>query len=196
MPEKNSATARYIKGGFILLKSQILASITSFVIYLVAFLFLTKNNSFGLALYSICSMIATFLFIYSDAFKIAKDDLKASHNYEHYPLKGAVLEIVPALITTIIIVVWQLIYIPSFHALALQNSMANIVFLIIQTVFVGFTFPFRGFMQMNQNHISLISYFLIYLVPLLSSIGGYFAGTRDFYLYNKFIHPLIYKKKK
>ena len=159
MPEK-ATTARYIKGGFILLKSQVLASITSFIIYLLAFLFLTKN-AVGFAIYSTFSMIAIFLFVYSDAFKIAKDDLKPHHKYSHYPLKGAALEIVPVIITTIIIVAWQLVHTSLFRSLAYQNSIVNTILVIIQAIFVGYTFPFHGYTSFLPKQIYLLLAYIL-----------------------------------
>lgn len=192
--QKSTPIGRHIKGGFILLKAELMASILSFFIYAVAFMFL-KMESVWMIVYSVVSMLASFLFVYADASKIAQDDIKSHHQYEHYPLKGLVMGIVPLIVTALLILLWQMTYLPFFHSLIGKSQIASSVFMIMQTIFVGYTFPFRAFMSIVNNHVNWWAYLLIFLWPLMSGTVGYIAGIYHFSIYHKIFFPFVYKKK-
>ncbi len=191
---KTSAAA-YIKGGFVLLKSQVMAAILSFFLYAVAFMFL-KVNSIWMVLYSIVSTLACFLFVYADAYRLAENDLKPQSGAKIFPLKGWVFSLVPFAVTALITLLWQLIYLSPIQDNIATSSAASNIFLIMQTVFVGYTFPFRGFMNIADNHINWWAYLFIFLWPMMSAVVGYFAGLKKFSIYQKIIYPFLYKKKK
>ncbi len=190
-----SIVKRYIKDGMKLVGNYLMAVAAQIILFLIAFLSFIDNQVL-MIIYCSIFIIVVFGFVYTAAARIAKRDLKPYYNVSHFPSRGFLIGLIPAALTTILIILWQLVYIPSFLDMAKYGGIPNYLYMADQFVFVIYTFPFNAFMQIDGNHITWYSYIMIYLIPYLASGLGYWAGNRNFSFYDKYIFRLIFKVKK
>ena len=189
-----SASKRYFLDGMKMVGNYLMAVASAVILFLVAF-FSFINNQVLMTIFCSFFILVVFGFVYTAAARVARHDVKPYYDVSHFPARGFVIGLIPAAFTTLLVILWQLAYIPSFLDLAKYGGLPNYIYLADQFVFVIYTFPFNAFMKLDGNIITWYSYVMIYLIPYLACGLGYLAGYRNFSFYDQYIYKLIYKGK-
>ena len=189
-----SASKRYFLDGMKLVGTYLMAVASAVILFLVAF-FSFINNQVLMTIFCSFFILVVFGFVYTAAARVARHDVKPYYDVSHFPARGFVIGLIPVAFTTLLVILWQLAYIPSFLDLAKYGGLPNYIYLADQFVFVIYTFPFNSFMKLDGNIITWYSYVMIYLIPYLACGLGYLAGYRNFSFYDQYIYKLIYKGK-
>lgn len=185
---------RYFLDGMKIVGNYLMAVASAVILFVVAF-FSFINNQVLMTIFDSFFILVIFGFVYTAAARIARHDLKPYYSIKHFPMRGFLVGLVPVAVTSLLVLLWQLAYIPSFLELAKYGGLPNYIYLADQFLFVIYTFPFNAFMKLDGNIITWYSYAMIYLIPYLACGLGYLAGYRNFSFYNKYVYKLIFKVK-
>ena len=124
---------------------------------------------------SIVFILVYFGMMYTCAKKYAVQDCKS-----YTPLKPSMIK---AFLLGCFVSVWTLavylIFKASWAVFAVDGAVTNLVGLVINFVFMYWTFPFYGIMNISAETITWYSEILIFAVPVLAAVLGYFAGCKN-----------------
>lgn len=166
------------------------------IISLVAFLFgilifpAAITRPVGKIIFSVVATLMYALSIYSSAYECYNRDSKSYTDESPFMLKGLVIA-VPLLIVTVII---YALYFLSWRFMSIEGVIVGASGWINNFLFLIWTFPFNGFLDLANGVMSWYGYVIIAVIPLISSTLGYLAGFYGFDLSGK-INQLIYEKK-
>lgn len=141
-------------------------------------------------LFSIICTAIYFVMMMSCAQRIAEHDRQDWSEETAYPLKGFVLAIAPVLTTFIL---WA-IYFFTWNCLAIDNSVYGLSGTLYNIIFTVWTFPFNGIMGLYQGYMMWYGHVLIYAVPALAVIAGYWLGYRKIRLEDR-LDSMMYEKE-
>lgn len=168
-------------------KSQIMALILAPTVFLMIL-----SSRTGQYIMSIAFSIMYGIFIYSDAYNIAKSDIKSYSQHKPYIAKGIVM-VLPLLAVTAVLL-WFYNY-SYTHVFADYDTQMK-VSLAAKLMFRGWNFVFDGFRAAADLSISYFYTALIFMFMPLFSFLGYWAGINKYEFGYKFFNGLVYKKEK
>lgn len=140
---------------------------------------------------SVILCIIYFAEIYSKAWICAERDNKSYTTTFPYPFKGTVLSIG---ILILCFILW-LLYKFTWTFLTIDGYIHSYTGFLYNVLFVLNTIMFTGFSAPKTGNTALYVQLLMYLLPVVASTIGYFAGTKGFMITEKLM-PFIYEKKK
>jgi len=178
-----------LKQSFNIIKTHALISFVAFLLGILIFPS-AITNSFGKIIFSVIATIVYILSIYNSAYEIYSRDNKSYTQESPFKLKGLLMG-VPLLILTIII---YTLYFFSWRFMTIDGIIVGASGWINNFLFLIWSFPFTGFINLANGTMNLYGYVIVALIPLISSFLGYFAGFYGFDL-NAKINQLIYEKK-
>lgn len=172
MRDSMKITTGYQFGHFLLI--HLGAAGVSFVFQMVAFWYF-MDRPFWKELLSAVFIIVYFGILYTCAKKYGKQDTKP-----YTPLKKSYLRafLLGGFISLCTLALYSIFKI-SWHFLAVDGAMTNFWGLTINFVFIYWTFPYHGIMNLNADVMTWYSGLLILIVPVLSSVLGYIAGCKN-----------------
>ncbi len=178
-----------IKQSFDVIKAHALISLVAFLFGVLIFP-AAITSPVGKIIFSVVATLMYALSIYNSAYEAYNRDSKSYTEESPYKLKGLVIA-VPLSIATAII---YALYFISWRFMSIDGIITGASGWINNFLFLIWTFPFNGFLDLSNGAMNWYGYIIIAVVPLISSTLGYLAGFFGFDLSGK-INKLIYEKK-
>ena len=134
------------------------------------------TNDVGSVIYSAVAVIIYFFAVYNKAYDTAKRDMKSFTPEQPYPLKGLLL---PVGIIVLSIIIY-ILYFVSWRFMSIDGTIVRVSGWINNFLFIIWSFPYTGFMELKNGYMSLSGHLLLYIVPIVASFLGYFAGYKNY----------------
>lgn len=155
---------------------------------LVAFWWFLAQRTWNLV-YSMIFTVVYFMVLYSKAWRTATYDKHPHVKTKSYPWKGLLLAL-----GVVLSILFAWILMRMTWILPHDETKINIVGMVLNAVFVLWTYPFNGIQCVYQGGIHWYAHIIMYGVPILACTIGYFAGYHEVRITDK-ITPLFYEKK-
>lgn len=150
-----------------------------------------QNHPVAATIISMLFLLFEFSQLYSAAFEAAEFDKRPYTKNKSVPWKGIYLPAVILLFTLMLYVLYRIAWIYGGGSDGLQNLKS----VAMNVPFVLWTIVYDPFLKLNLGHARAAGMAVLFLLPVVASGLGYYAGYRDFSVTEKFM-PFIYDKKK
>lgn len=147
------------------------------------------EGAFG-KIFSFVGLVCYLVSIYNSGVNCAQADKRTVSPLSPHPAKGFVLPFFLLIFNALIIFMYKYAWSVAGDGEFLRQGWA--VFLNMLSVF--WTAPFENLLGMNCGALSVGGYLIIFVLPIVATAGGYFAGYKGFDLFAK-ISSLAYEKK-
>lgn len=171
-----------------ILLMQLAASAVAVVFGLVAFsYFLTINIAKEIVSLALMTMNFAMLYIYAKKFAVL--DNKPYTPLKSSLLKGVLFGVFIAVLNVLMMIMLSFVW--KFWGDA--NGAEGVIRIIVNAIFYLWTFPYGGFMNLDQGHFSIVSAIFMVIMPIAATTSGYIAGCKKFELAEK-LDSLMYEK--
>lgn len=171
--------------------SHIISVFVSLVLQLIVFSWMLEKPILK-EIDGILFTIIYFFTVYGAAGGVAKHDNKSYTKLQPDMRKGFFMGLMLSVITIILFIAYKFVW----FKFGVDGSLQNWAAMLVNGVFVIWTFPYFGLMNISQGSISIYSIIIMIAVPIAASTLGYIAVCKKFDLWDKIISFVYVKKDK
>lgn len=169
--------------------TQAAASGIAFVFGAVAFWYFTNINIVK-QLISVVFMFVNFAFLYTASKKFAVMDGRNYTILKVNKIKGALFGAVISGINLVLMIVFQLLWM----RFGTETGITGIFPTAFNAFFYLWSYPYNGIMNLENGVFTIYSGILMIILPILATLSGYIAGTRNINITDK-LDSFVYEKE-
>ena len=163
--------------------------ITSFIFFFIWLVTAGVWEGIAGKIFSLVGLICYLISIYNASVNCAQADKRTVSPLTPHPWKGFVLPIFLLVFNALIVFMYKYAWSVAGDGEFLRQGWA--VFLNMLAVF--WTAAYENLLGMTRGALSAGGYFIIFVLPIAATAGGYFAGFKGFDLFAK-ISGIAYEK--